>query len=612
MRSRSAILVLLVAAAGAVALLAVPEKEPLPVAPPPAEENGARVYRFRLEHDSKVEVLGSLASAGTPPVKVETRVRLRGRFALWPMGHEDGRRLMQIGFFDLEEHDFVINGEPVFPTSDIVAEHLESPRAILVLEAGGRPVEIRTAADGAPPFERIAQLVFGELQYVLFEESEWQGEELSALGEASVRYRVKAEENGVKTVDKDRTQYRSLRPLEGRTDLDPATVSAKAQLEVQGEDLVRFHGVEEVAVTRKGEEVLAWSMEIEAEREDAPPPAMVAAAKLGKRRAFGAVEVSDRGEAQHLAQRIGDMTRERMLADLNRFGAGGHMPDHNAWTWKVTGLLRRDPALLKELVAQFHLPAMGAPGRALIVDLLVGTGTPEAQAALRDILSAKDRLDAKEWRRHVQGLGLVSDPTPETLSFLMTTYGESQGMDRWVSALAAGGIIHQRLTKSDDRAAAEAADRIMADFEQAEEEESRVRLLGALGNAGVPSHVPRIIALGRDPSVSVRAKSAYALRKHDVPEARQALVELSGDASFAVAQQAINTIGRLTIGEAEIAGLHGRMMSGAIPPETFPGLVSALSPHVHHPLVREIFQAIIAHPRTFNELRARCRTLLAG
>lgn len=578
-----------------------------------AAANGARVYRFRLAHDSRVEVLGAVQRSGSPSVTVDTKLAFEGTFALWPMGQEGSRRRVQFAFLELPKHELVINGQPVFPTDAMVNEELLPHRAVLLLEFGARPVEVWTSKASPPPFERMVQLLMGELQYNASAGPTFTDVELSALGRVDVAYQQLAATPGVRRLEKRRTRYRTLRPLEQREGLAPAEVSSAAELELDDvAELLHFTGREEVTVARGGVRVLDWRMEVEAQRSDGPAPPPLALSAFQEKRPFGEVTVSERTEAEHLAQRIGDMTKEKMFADLGRFGAGGHMPDHNAWCWRVTGLLRRDPALAQALGEQFWVPALGSPGRGLIVDLLAGAGTPEAQVVLRAILAKKADLSEKEWRRHLQALGQITEPTAETLRFTVDRYAEEQGMDRWASALAMGAVINHRLESKDDPEAKAAADRLLADLEAETDEESRTRLLGALGNAGVADHLPRLLALRADPSNAVREKMAYALRKLDVPEARSALAELTGDPNFGVAVQAINTLDRLSIGEEEIRLVHAQMVAGRIPPEAFPGVVTAFSRSVQHPLVRELFQRIIAHPRTFNELRARCRALLTG
>lgn len=584
------------------------------VTPTPAPNpDGAEVFRFRLRHQSRVEVLGQVARSGSPPVTLETKVHFEGHFALWPMGVDGDRRLVQFGFLELPRHELLINGEAVFATEALVREELLPHRAVLALEAGGRPVELRIAPGSAPPFERMVQLVVGELQYAVGPGEEWSASELSALGQVDVAYRASPVPGDGRRLEKRRTRYRTLRPLEQRDGLSPAEVQARAELELDGAGhLLHFEGAEEVQVARGGVRVLEWRMEAEAHRADRPAPRARSLASFNRKQAFGEVTVSERTEAQHLAQRIGDMTAEKMFADLGRFGAGGHMPDHNAWCWKVTGLLRRDPALAAALGERFWARELGSPGRGLIVDLLAGAGTSEAQVVLRAILARKEELEPKEWRRHLQALGQLTRPTAETLEFVVQSYQRGEGTDRWASALAVGAVVNHRLESADDPQAKEAADRLLRDLESSQDNEVRSRLLGALGNAGVPAHLPRLLALRSDPSPNVRARMAYALRKQDAPEARAALAEMVGDPNSGVAIQAINTLDRLTIGDPEISAVHAQMMAGRIPPEAFAGVVSAFNRHTQHPLVREIFQRIIAHPQTFNELRARCRTLLSG
>lgn len=574
-----------------------------PAAVPEPPPSSAAVYEFHLTHDGRAEVLGGGAEA--PSVWVETVIALRGRLGMWPMPDEEGRRVVQVGLLELEEHAFEVNGQAVFPTRALVEEHLLAPRAVVVLEAGGRPVELRLPQGAEPPFERVLQLIMGELQYSLAPTEEWQAEELAAFGRAQAEYRARSS-GARRTIDKVR-RYREARALAQREQLSPPEGSSEATLELEGQQLVRFIGRESLGVSRQGAQVLVWRLELEATRVDAAAPPAWASARFVDARRFGDVRVSERAEAQHLAQRIQDMTPEKMAADLAAHGPTGEMPDHNAWAWKVTGLLRRDPGLIATLTREFERPDYQASGRAFVVDLLAGTGTAEAQEALLGLLRARGRGSDAEWRQNLQALGRISTPTRATLDYAVEQYRSGLGIDRWAAALAVGAVVHNMTS---DPAAQAAGDLLWRDFAAASDRDARVKLLGAIGNAGLESHVGPLLALGADPDTEVRRHVAYAMRRHDTPEARALLVTLGADPKSTVAISALKTLGRLTVTDAELEGLRAHVAANRIPSDAFPTLVSALTTQRRHPMVQEMLRSVMAHPNTPPRLAARCRGLL--
>jgi hypothetical protein len=82
-----------------------------------------------------------------------------------------------------------------------------------------------------------------------------------------------------------------------------------------------------------------------------------------KARKLGEIIVTDDMRKKLDAQRIGDMTIEKLTADVVKYGNGGRMPFHTQWVWQATGLLKAHPEECWKLVDVFNSPDLIVDGR---------------------------------------------------------------------------------------------------------------------------------------------------------------------------------------------------------------------------------------------------------
>jgi hypothetical protein len=103
------------------------------------------------------------------------------------------------------------------------------------------------------------------------------------------------------------------------------------------------------------------------------------------------------------------------------------MPDHNHFLLQATGLLEQQPELCARMAKQFESAALDFAGRALVLDLLANTGTPQAQEALVKALSSRTALEDPQYPLFLNRLGLVKEPTLDTVRFAERTHESAQG-----------------------------------------------------------------------------------------------------------------------------------------------------------------------------------------
>lgn len=132
-------------------------------------------------------------------------------------------------------------------------------------------------------------------------------------------------------------------------------------------------------------------------------------------------------------------------------------------TWRSAAfvLLRLNPIECEALAQLFEGPATDET-RILVLDLLAGAGTFEAQVIMRRLLAlAVARKRSGTFAAFVQRLGIIECPDGPTLRFLMSVYAESRGEPgavRAACAYALGAAAGQALAGGDTEAAVRASD----------------------------------------------------------------------------------------------------------------------------------------------------------
>jgi hypothetical protein len=252
-----------------------------------------------------------------------------------------------------------------------------------------------------------------------------------------------------------------------------------------------------------------------------------------------------------------------VAATLRSLPAGVRPSD--VWRLAAFALLRLNPKECEALALVFE-DDVTDDLRGLILDLLAGAGTFEAQVVIRRLLALSvARRSNRTFASFVQRLGFVEGPDGPTLRFLMSVYAESRGEPhdvRAACAYALGAAAGQALTAGDLEAAVRASDVLRRDLLSAGAIIEKCALLAALGNAGVPTDVMVITRFTQDGEAPVRAAAALALRKIPVPEASAQLVALLSDRELKVSQSALLALGEHQLEDAELERVADLVLAG--------------------------------------------------
>ncbi len=560
--ARNPFLKLLTLAAIALALVAGARWAPGPTSPERLSfEPGRRyVYALRWSDETRVALAADAALGGTVDVAGELVLRARPATG--------GVQVLELSLASLSSASVRVLGQDL-PGA------LEGPRAYLSVEPSGRLVAVELEPGSPPLWKHVAQALAVQLQLTLpaAPAHEWQATEDGPHGRALVRY--EATRDGLRRT-RERYEHLTLAPHHQ----GPLALDAQATITLApAGHLVSLHDDEALDTQGAGLEIHARSsLALGLARIEADLVAELPA-RLERRRP-GEIVASPDTDRALLEQRAEGLGGEAMLAGVRARSAGApDDPAERRWFGRAVARLRLEPALAAELEQLFLDPTLGDAGRRLVFDLLSSAGHADAQAAMVRLLptpelSRTPRLEAELVQRFAL-LARVERASAEALRARLETTTSETGRRAELHAL--GAVAGKLARQGDDEAATRALEPLRAGLEAAQGDDDRRAIVAGLGNAGLREDVPRLEAAARDDSPAVRAEVAFALRKLDAPEARQALLALAEDPMPAVAAEALGALGRRGISPAELGALEAALEAGRLPPQADGALISLLA-----------------------------------
>lgn len=495
-------------------------------------------YQVELEDSGRVDVPGLEADA---PLVVEGALALAGVLVI-EVVEADGAGAELIARLEtLDRVSWAIQGQDVPEPERLLLGH----RAFVRVGGEGAVGEVRFE-QGAP--KSYAQVMERLVRQAVVPLSG--AEERGAYGVAPWRVELGCGPGACRlSAERSGADYAELSFVPSHLDFDGIAGAASGQVALTRSGLLQRSEVDEaLTLTRRGAPIaeaewrsrLVW---LGARSEPAltgGPERKVSAAELGP------------GRREALVQRAAGMTFAQVEADLLRYGAGGMMPHHERWLWRVSGLMRLDPSLaghLADLALADDTP-MGT--RRLVLDLLAGVGHAQAQAALRRMLASEVLARDASFPRYVQRAILVRRPEPETVALVAALYQSREGHSRYASAVAWGGALGQ-LRRWDPEAAAAGADAIASELRQAEDPSEQRALLMGLAASRQGGHEALIAGFAESDDPHLRRAAVGALAH--VPTGAPLLARLAGDGDHLVRGYALDVLRGHPLDDAALEAL---------------------------------------------------------
>jgi hypothetical protein len=529
----------------------------------------ARARMYALDWTATTD--GEVAPAGNGReaqlMKVDTA--LTGEVLVEPAGRSGGLELRAFSLQALSRFSVRVMGEESIPDAAAAARELVGPVAVASFDARGQVQGIAYDDAKSPAAKQLLRALVQLFQRTgpAGDEPSWEASESGAAGSLRVRYH-RAGADLVRVPLAYTTLDAAPGALDGRQEL---TGETRFAVDTDGE-LVEASGHEALTYRRPGQEKagLASAMTFTLSRGAAatasrPEPAALAA------RVFQplAERPLDPGLAQRRDLRMAALvSAESISAEIEHY-AGGSKVDHS-FLARAAAYLRVHPEAARALEQRFELQGTPVKARGLILDLLVAAGDRNAQEVLRKALgSAAAAKSPGDHGVFLQRFSFVNKPDAESARFLRSTMsaGGSSAEARQGAAVALGSVV-QALAQEGlpDLAASYNRDLVsrLGEAKDAKDKDQQRALLTALGNAARPDNVAAILPYADSAEPTVREQAASALRSVDTPEARAALLRLSGDAQSGVSVLAVRSLSMQALSEGDWATLRAGVEGGRL------------------------------------------------
>jgi HEAT repeat protein len=179
---------------------------------------------------------------------------------------------------------------------------------------------------------------------------------------------------------------------------------------------------------------------------------------------------------------------------------------------------------------------------------------------------------------------------------------------------ALGSAAGHLYRAGEQKRALEVSSQLVQELGQQEEPDEQQVYLLALGNAGLQQHEDTVCAYASSPSSTVRYQVASSLRKLGGEGSRTALLDLATDSVERVQKRALSSLHeREDLTSNDIEHLAQLVESHRIVESAYPDLITLLAPRLRQdPVVRAIFETMLAQELQDNDIKARIRALLSN
>ncbi|WIG94074.1 HEAT repeat domain-containing protein [Myxococcus sp. SDU36] len=567
---------------------------------------------YHLDYTARTEV--RLAGAPRDGAAMAGQAHFAGDLVL--RSHPAQGTALRVGLSleNLRTHSLELFGHALLPDAAAVEATFAGREALLELDADGTLRAVAFQEADPSLFKNTVQALAGELQWALRDGDTFQVDETTSRGVARAEYtRLEGDTLPARFL-KRRLAYPEPRGLGtggGDVEVDSrfeVTLDASGVLErLVGEERVLRRPAGGGEPTATAHVQLRLEPGARGRFTVAQAPADVALQRL----APGQLVTDARVQERMLAQQVDGLTPERFFELMEKYANGGTFPEHNHFLLQATGLLEQQPELCARLADFFQQSTLKPRGRALVLDLLAGAGTPDAQAALVRALSSPQALAEPGYGMLLSRLSLLTSPTPDTVRFIERAHLTARDDTRVATSYALGATAGALYRQQQDGEALAAVQRLESELHTARTPESKAHLLLALGNAGLEAQVDVITRYTQDPDAQVRRASARALRKIQTPQALRSLLTLAEDPQAPVQSSALTALGRRPLDDSALRQLRDLALAGNVPLENHHTLVSVVEPYVQRtPEVRQLLQHLLTHDAADAQLHMRIRGLL--
>jgi len=509
-----------------------------------------------------------------------------------------------------------------FSDEDVIGnkERLESMllnrKSFVEIHRSGKVKEIRFRKNEDPVFKSMVKVLLSEIQMDLKQNrGSWESEEKNHIGTAKSDYKIKSGFIETADITKKRVKYTEFLAFPNAKNLKQE-LNSDYDIEFMRKGIVEsVAGKESLKVKETSGETLLdsvseFSFKLLEERESREKEEDFSGYETSL---LGTVEISEKMKKELLENRAANMTRSEMLDTLKQYAETGVIYEKGQFWWRVSGFLKLNPDMCKELIPIFNTTKINYKTRMLLLGILSSVGHGEAQKVMMEILSSEIAKNDKMYILYIQNLSQVANPDPETVAFVKNLYTNSKTEIRTKPAAALiFGATADNLKKSGKESdAATINQAILKDLASASTAKDKETLLDALSNAGFASNIGMIQKYADSKESNVRAAVANALRKTQTPESETTLTNLTKDKDVTVQRQSLNALAQYELSADTLVKVRDQVKGGYLTDSTYLDVIQLFSKYpTEKELIRETLNEMKKRPLNNPHLEARINSML--
>ncbi len=567
----------------------------------PTRDPNALLRRYGLTYDLEDATQPAGSGAGAP---VGASTHLEGVAVIAPVRSSRADAPMWSLRFEPARADVIVARRRLFADLPAARRAFGAAQVVVECAADGTPRRILEREDDPAIARATLRLLAIEIGHGRRADASWTQEETTPQGTVSAEYHWA---NDRAELGRERVSYARLFAFGSLPSAQRLRSSAQFRYRDDGA-LASLVSDESLIVGDTARPSLSRTMHLTLRLTDAVPAEALRDLAAFVPRAVEA-PVSGRSlDAQDLAQRVGTLTIDGMVATLLDHRAGGRMPDHNLFFWRATGLLMQEPDAARALVAVFTDAESSRAMRGLVLDLLSRTGTPQAQAVLVELLGTSS-AQGEGRAYYLQRLGFVAQPSGDVIA--MAARAAEQPATREAAMYVVGSLAHA--LRGEGRGdEARALDAVLERAAGAPSPSDVRHVLAGLANAHRPENVATIVRLGRSDDPAVRESAARALGATEGPGSVAALWAMLDDPSPEVARLAVRGLASHPLSAEQAAGLVERVRARSISQALYHELVALWRAQsgAHRAFAMACLQAMVEQDISDGPTRAAVYALL--
>jgi hypothetical protein len=312
----------------------------------------------------------------------------------------------------------------------------------------------------------------------------------------------------------------------------------------------------------------------------------------------------DEDRVRSLERRSLGVTPESLYADVRTAGlAPAPSRGLTEWVWRDSAYLELHPEQTSLLLDRAMKDPIGM--QAAAIDIVVISRTDAAQRALMFAFD-KTKLTNDDREILFQHLGQLMRPSQDFLRWAEAEHDRSKGTDLWLATSYTLGGLAWHASETFPEISNRLVDKLEGELRQATTDPLREIAIRALGNAGAQRSLPLLVPYAKSKDVAVRAAVASALRRIDGEASVDALLLLVADPDDFVSRDAVASLYRKNLDEADWQALATAVDENRVAESTQTLLVDgALVRRMEDPGVAHLFTSLLASPHVALKLKQR-------